>query len=46
LRGHCGILLGHASAAYDYVILDAPPAVVVADAGVIARHAGATLLVT
>lgn len=30
---------------YDYVILDAPPALVVADAGVLGMHAGAALLV-
>ncbi|NCC39687.1 MAG: polysaccharide biosynthesis tyrosine autokinase [Gammaproteobacteria bacterium] len=39
------VLLQEVSGQYDYVILDAPPALVVADAGVMAMQAGATLLV-
>jgi tyrosine-protein kinase Etk/Wzc len=38
-------LLADASKTYDYVIVDAPPALAVSDAGVIGMVAGATLLV-
>ena len=38
-------LLAEASKNYDYVIVDAPPALAVSDAGVIGMVAGATLLV-
>lgn len=38
-------LLAKAGREYDYVILDAPPALAVADASIIARHAGITVLV-
>jgi tyrosine-protein kinase Etk/Wzc len=38
-------VLADLQAKYDYVIIDSPPVLAVTDAGLIGRHAGATLLV-
>lgn len=41
-----GELLKQLAAAYDFVIVDAPPALAVTDANIIGQHAGMTLIVT
>ncbi|WP_277189698.1 polysaccharide biosynthesis tyrosine autokinase [Caballeronia sp. BR00000012568055] len=41
----CARLLADLQVKYDYVIIDTPPVLAVTDAGLIGRHAGATLLV-